>query len=135
MEVLTLREAQAAVMAILETAAKDGGKPVCAVVVDRTGEPLYLARMDGVPLRNLHFSMSKAYTSAYMEKDSGEVGELLRESRRTLDWYGNPRLTGIPGGVVIQKNKFTVGGIAISGRPSEKDLELARIGLAALLKG
>jgi uncharacterized protein GlcG (DUF336 family) len=90
--------------------------------------------MDGAPVRNLHFSISKAYTSSYMEKDSGEVGDSLREARRTLDWYGNPRLTGIAGGVVIRKNNYTVGAIGISGRPSDKDLELAKLGLAALLK-
>lgn len=134
METLTLKEAQAAIAAVLDAAARDGGKPVCAVVVDRTGELVCLGRMDGAPVRNLHFSISKAYTSAYMEKNSGEVGESLRESRRTLDWYGNSRLTGIAGGVVIQKNSYTVGGLGISGRPSDKDLELAKLGLAALLK-
>jgi uncharacterized protein GlcG (DUF336 family) len=134
METLTLKEAQAALGAVLETADRDGGKPVCAVVVDRSGELVCVGRMDGAPVRNLHLSISKAYTSAYMEKDSGEVGDSLRESRRTLDWYGNLRLTGIAGGVVIRKNNYTVGAIGISGRPSDKDLELARIGLAALLK-
>jgi glc operon protein GlcG len=134
METLTLKEAQAAVAAVLETAQRDGGKPVCAVVVDRAGELVCLGRMDGAPVRTLHFSMSKAYTSAYMEKDSGEVGDSLRESRRTLDWYGNPRLTGIAGGAVVRKNNYTVGGIGISGRPSDKDLELAKLGLSALLK-
>ena len=134
MEVLTLKEAHAAITAVLKAASEDGGSPVSVAVVDRNGELVCFARMDGVTVRSLRFSMNKAFTAAYMERDSGEVGESIVSSRRALDWYGNPRITGIPGGVTIRKKDFTLGGIGVSGRPSAKDLELARLGLSALLK-
>lgn len=134
MEVLTLKEAQAAVSAAIKTAAEDGGKPVSVAIVDRHGDLMCFARMEGATVRSLQFSMNKAFTAAYMERDSAEVGESLLNSRRTLDWYGNPRITGIPGGVTIRKNDLTVGGIGVSGRPSAQDLELAKLGLTALLR-
>lgn len=134
MEVLTLKEAQAAIATVLKAASEDGGGPVSVAVVDRNGELVCFARMDGATVRSLQFSMNKAFTAAYMERDSGELGDSIVNSRRALDWYGNPRITGIPGGVTIRKNDFTVGGIGVSGRPSAQDLELARLGLAALLR-
>lgn len=134
MEVLTLKEAQVGVTAILKAASEDGGRPVSVAVVDRNGDVACFARMDGATLRSVQFSMNKAFTAAYMERDSGDFGESLLNSKRTVDWYGNPRITGIPGGVMIRKNDFTVGGIGVSGRPSAQDLELARLGLAALLR-
>jgi glc operon protein GlcG len=134
MEALTLRQAQAAVSAVLHAAGGDGGRPVSIAVVDRNGELVCFARMDGAMVRSLQFSMNKAFTAAYMERDSGEFGDSLLNSRRTVEWYGNPRITGIPGGVTVRVNDFTVGGIGVSGRPSAEDLKLAKLGLAALLE-
>ncbi|MBI2358819.1 MAG: heme-binding protein [Deltaproteobacteria bacterium] len=132
MEVLTLKEAQAAVTSVLKAASDDGGKPVSVAVVDRSGDLVCFACMDGATVRSRQFSMNKAFTAAYMERDSGDFGESLLNSKRTADWYGNPRITGIPGGVTVRKSDFTVGGIGVSGRPSAEDLKLAKLGLAAL---
>ena len=134
MEVLTLKDAQAAVTSVLKAASDDGGKPVSVAVVDRNGDLVCFASMDGATVRSRQFSMNKAFTAAYMERDSGDFGQSLLDSRRTVGWYGNPRITGIPGGVTVRKNSFTVGGVGVSGRPSAQDVELAKAGLAALLK-
>lgn len=133
MEALTLRQSQAAVSAVLQAAGGDGGRPVSIAVVDRNGDLVCFARMDGATVRSLQFSLNKAFTAAYMERDSGEFGESLLQSRRSVGWYGDPRITGIPGGVTVRKNGFTVGGFGVSGRPSAEDLKLAKLGLAALL--
>lgn len=134
METLSLKQAEAAVAAVIEAAARDGGRPVAVAVADRSGDLVYFARMDGAPARTVTLAINKAYTAAFMERDSGDFGATLAAARRALDWYGNPRLTGIAGGVTVKKNGATVGAIGVSGRAADKNVELAKAGLAALLR-
>jgi glc operon protein GlcG len=132
METLSFKQAEAAAAAVLDAAARDGGRPISVAVVDCSGELIYFARIDGAPARTVRLAINKAYTAAYMERDSGEFGLSLAAARRTLDWYGDARLTGIAGGLPVRKESTTLGAIGVSGRAADKNVELAKAGLAAL---
>ena len=76
-EVLGLKEANAAVMAVLEEASKDPGQPVSVAVVDHQGEIVCVARMDGATPMFNYMALKKARSSATTGKNTRDWLEFL----------------------------------------------------------
>jgi glc operon protein GlcG len=145
-EVLGLREAQAAVEAILEEASKDPGQPVSVVVVDHQGEIVCAARMDGATPMFNYMALKKARSSAMTGKNTRTWFEFLGKRNYTAHDFV-PDATRIPGGVAIVKsvgesvgdarageNAAVFGAVGVSGRSGNEDEALSIIGLEALQK-
>jgi glc operon protein GlcG len=135
-EVLGLREAQAAVEAVLEEASKDPGQPVSVAVVDHQGEIVCAARMDGAPPMFNYMALKKAKSSATTGKNTRDWLEFLDKRNYTAHDFV-PDATRIPGGVAIIKpgqNGIIFGGIGVSGRTGNEDEALSMTGLKALQK-
>jgi glc operon protein GlcG len=134
-KVLGLAEAQVAIQAVLEDAAKDPSQPISVAIADDKGDLISLARMDGAPETTTEMAVKKAYSAAKVRGNTRDFGQHRRKSE-----YGDlepipPDKTIIPGGVAIIKpgeQRVVYGGIGTSGTPAERDEELAFIGLKAL---
>ena len=113
--------------------------PMALVVVDTSGAPVYLVRMNGASTLNARVAMNKAYTCIDTRRDTIDSENMLKKTGRDIANFsgGEPRLSYIPGGVLIRsKDGSIVGAIGTSGRQAMApmgDEELARIGAKAYL--
>ena len=111
---------------LLEEMAKETGRPVSFSVVDTHADQVHFTRMDGAPERSIVLASNKAYTAARVGRDSGDFGKMMMQEHRDLSWFGDPRLTGIGGGVLIRdKQNAIIGAVGVSGRTMEDDMLLA----------
>ncbi|MFF3573958.1 GlcG/HbpS family heme-binding protein [Nocardia jiangxiensis] len=110
---------------------------IAVVVVDKEGELVAAARMDGMAARFVRAAHRKAYTAAVMERDTAGVMEFWNRQqaaghRGPHDW-NDPMLTTLPGGYVVKCDCRIVGGIGISGGSGDFDDDyFAEIAIAAL---
>lgn len=111
---------------VLGEVASQTGRPVSLCVVDGHADQVHFSRMDGAPARSIVLASNKAYTAARVGRDSLDFGKMVTEEHRELSWFGDPRLTGIGGGVLIRdKQNAIIGAVGVSGRTMEEDMELA----------
>jgi glc operon protein GlcG len=112
------------------------GFAAVVTVADDHGELIALMRMDGAPLSSIVIAANKAWTAARERKPSFEVGRAVRnpESGFDIAYYGDRRYVGWGGGVPVVIEGAVVGAVAVSGAPEAVDVELAALGVAAILK-
>ena len=129
MPAMTYQDCVECIDIIFARAAEDGGLPVCAAIVDSHGDMVAFGRMDGAPERSVVLSRDKAHTCIYMDRDTHVFRDMMTENGFQLDWFNNPQLTGLPGGLRIVPNSGCVGAIGLSGRSAEDDQVLAQLGV------
>ena len=65
--------------------------------------------------------------------DTAVFAEQLRSQGRTLDYFNDPQLIALGGGLVVMKDGAVVGAIAVGGLPTgQEDEDIAKVGLSAL---
>jgi uncharacterized protein GlcG (DUF336 family) len=119
---LGLEEALRIVGAVVEAARAADGRTwpgVAVAVVDKQGELIAAARMDGMAPRFGRAAHRKAYTAAVMERDTAGVMDFWNRQedaghRGAHDW-NDSMLTTLPGGYVVKYRTQVVGGIGVSG--------------------
>ncbi|HMK87530.1 MAG TPA: heme-binding protein [Steroidobacteraceae bacterium] len=111
--------------------------PAVITVADDHGELIALMRMDGAPLSALAIATNKAWTAARERRPSFEVGRAARhpETGFEIAYYGDRRMTGWGGGVPVVIAGAVAGAVAVSGAPEAVDMEMAALGVAAILQG
>lgn len=107
-------------------AQKEKGRPVSIAIVDAHGDLIAFGRMDGAPIRTCTNSMSKAFTAVYMGRDTHEFNKMLSETGMQAAWYGDERVTGLLGGLLIKDGDTTVGAVGVSGLLPQEDVEVAQ---------
>jgi glc operon protein GlcG len=135
--VLSLEEARRAMDRMLEEANKEANRPVAIAIVDDLGELICYARMNQTPPQPQIIARKKAYTAARTRSDTVAYAERLKNQGRSVTEFGDPNLLALQGGVVITNpaDGSALGGIGVSGRLSEEDEALGRIGLKAMFGG
>ena len=132
---LGLDEARKIVDAIIEASAKSEGRPMAAAVVDRHGDLVCFARMDGASPLTVRMSINKASTVMDTKRDTIVQRKFLKELDLAFYEFCSPTYTTIPGGVLIKtKDGNIVGAVGTSGRAPlvpMGDEEVARIGAKA----
>jgi uncharacterized protein GlcG (DUF336 family) len=137
---LGLKEARKIVDAIIEAAEKDitdtvEGRPMGTAVVDRHGDLVCFARMDGASPLTVHMSIYKAQTAMLIKRDTITQRSLNEKVHLMPYEFCWPTYTTIPGGVLIRtKDDAIVGAVGTSGRhpwAPMGDEELARVGAKA----
>lgn len=114
---------------IVNQALRDGGKPVAVAICDYTGTLVSLVKMDGVPLRSVHFARHKAYTAARMQTRTADFLARLEQESLDIRFFCDQDLTPLPGGAPIMDAAGSViGSVGVSGRASEEDQLLADAG-------
>ncbi len=127
-------EAQKAIAAMQAEIARRG-KAAVIVVADPHGELIALLRMDGAPLPSINIAMNKAYTAARKGEPTRNVGQKVRDPERGFDiaYYGDARFVGWGGGLPVRVNGQVVGAVAVSGLPETEDMDVAEIGVKAIV--
>ena len=127
-------EAHKAIEAI-QTELKQRGKAAVIVVADAHGELIELLRVDGAPLPSIVIATNKAWTAARERKPTREIGQSARDKETGFDlaYYGDPRYIGWGGGLPVVIEGSVVGSVAVSGLPEMEDIDLAQIGVAAIV--
>ena len=130
---LTMKQVQAAMNAMMETAMQTPDEPVAAAIVDAAGNLEAYAKMDNLRIFSRRHALRKAYTAAVLGTDTGANAQRLHGQGRSISEMGDPQLTHGQGGLVIMKDGVILGGIGVGGYPSgQSDEDLSRVGLEAL---
>jgi uncharacterized protein GlcG (DUF336 family) len=132
MDRLTLNVAEKIMATILARAKSDGKRPISVAVVDDRGDLILFARMDGTPVRSIRIAVNKAYTAARVGRDTVLFRKKVEKDGNQISWFGDPKLTGLSGGVALEVGGKVAGGIGVSGRAAEEDHELGEIGRSAI---
>lgn len=134
---LDLAQAQNVIDNVLNHAKRKNHRGVAVVVVDKGGEVIAAARMDGMHPRFGKAAHRKSYTAATFERDTAGVIKFWNQQERQghrgpHDW-NDPMLTTLPGGYVAIRGGDVVGGIGVAGGDAQvSDDEFAEVAIKAL---
>jgi glc operon protein GlcG len=121
-----------ALVAAAEAEAKKLNVEVTICIMDDTGNLLFLEKADGASLNTIQFAQKKARHSALYRKPSKDGEDALKAGNLAVlafpDFFPNQ------GGLPIQVDGQTIGGIAASGAKSEIDEAIAQAALDAVFK-
>jgi glc operon protein GlcG len=127
-----MEEAQRAAQAVLAALTPDDN-PAALAIARADGSPILCLRQDGAPSRMLRRARAKAYTAARVGMNTVDFRDgVVKASSRTLDDWGDEGLTTLQGGMTVRSSGKVVGAIAMSGNTTQRDEQLAGIGLAAM---
>ncbi|NKB19439.1 MAG: heme-binding protein [Alphaproteobacteria bacterium] len=128
----TLKLTSDGAMKVLRAAigkATDMGVPQCISVVDTGGHLVAFCRMDGAFVMSNTSSRRKAETAAIYVAPTGDIPEgvdiklaLVTEGQRV----------NLPGGLPLIVDGQVVGAIGVGSGTGAQDLEVAKVGVAAL---
>ena len=128
---LSHSDAMQIITAIQQELDKDH-KGAAIAVADEHGELIAFLRTDACPLQSGTIAMNKAFTAARERKESIEIGIASRKDGFPITNYGDPRIIGWGGGVPIIYEGKVIGAVGVSGLPEAEDIQLAKMGVAAL---
>lgn len=140
---LGLADARRVIDTVIADAEKKNWR-IAVVVVDRTGELIACARMDGRAPRFVKAAHRKAYTAAIFEMDTNGLikfwNRQAKEGHRGPSDWNDPMLTTLPGGICVVHEGKVVGAVAVSGGGGKEgegttDWEFAEIAFQALGPG
>ena len=133
-ETIGLEDAQRAVDAAM-AAASASERPFAVAVVDENGELVYLERKDGASATAVRNAERKAYTSAYIGRDTLIYRQQIMHDGRTVADWSNAGITTLHGGLTLHRASQVIGGIGVSGTGDEdRDERLALAGAEAMVK-
>jgi glc operon protein GlcG len=125
----------AAIKTLVSTAEAEAQKrnvQVTICIVDESGNLLFLQKGDGAGLNTIQFAQKKARHSAFYKKPSKAAADQLKSG--DLSVLAFPDAFPNQGGLPIQVDGQTIGGIGVSGAPSEVDEAIGQAALDALFK-
>jgi glc operon protein GlcG len=105
---------------------------VTLVIVDESGNLLFLEKADSAPLNTLQWAQKKARHAAFYKSPSKDAADTVKNGNVAALAY--PNFFPGQGGLPIIVDGQILGGIAASGAKSEVDEMIAQAGLDALLK-
>jgi len=128
-------DADIAIRVIIAELTKRNALGVVAVA-DQHGELIALMRMTGAQLQSGTIATNKAYTAARACKPTRDIGRKIRSADQGFDiaYYGDPRFIGWGGGMPVIVGGQCVGAVAVSGLSEDEDIELANMGITAILQ-
>ena len=114
--------------------ASDNGLVITAAVVDGSGSPVAVARMDGAQPTTAELALNKAYTAANFQVPTHELGpDAQRLAFRSLVISSRGRVMNAGGGIPIVDGAAIIGAIGVAGSPQPgQDVLCCRAGLAVL---
>ena len=119
-------------VAAAEAEARKRNVDVTICIVDESGNLLFLQKADTAPLNTIDFAQKKARHAALYKSPSKDGAEALKKGN--MDVLAFPDFFPNQGGLPIQVDGQTIGGIAASGAKSEIDEAIAQAALDALFK-
>ncbi|HEY3062652.1 MAG TPA: heme-binding protein [Chloroflexota bacterium] len=128
---VSLSDARLAVDAVL--AAARASETLAVSVVDGSSNMVYQVRQDGASAVDVRNAERKAYTAAFIGRDTALWRlQILHDGRTVADW-ANAQLTTIHGGWTLRRASQVIGGLGVSGSGNEdRDEVLALRGAETL---
>jgi glc operon protein GlcG len=105
---------------------------VTIVIVDESGNLLFLEKADGAPLNTIQWAQKKARHAAFYKSPSKDAAETVKKGN--VEALAFPDFFPNQGGLPVLIDGQILGGIAASGAKSEIDEAIAQAGLDALKK-
>ncbi|EGF91628.1 hypothetical protein ABI_30450 [Asticcacaulis biprosthecium C19] len=112
---------------------KRRGKAGVVAVGDSHGELLVLWRTDGCSLPPIVIAQNKVYTAARVRGNSGDLGRDAQKDGSDVHYHGDARYVGWDGGLPVIHDGECLGAVAVSGLTGVEDVEIAQLGVAAIL--
>jgi len=119
-------------VAAAEAEAQKRNVQVTICIVDESGNLLFLQKADGAALNTIQFAQKKARHSAFYKSPSKSGADELKKGN--MEVLAFPDFFPNQGGLPIQVDGQTVGGIGVSGAPSEVDEAIGQVALDVLQK-
>jgi glc operon protein GlcG len=119
-------------VAAAEAEAQKRDVQVTICIVDESGNLLFLQKADGASLNTVQFAQKKARHSAFYHSPSKAAADQLKSG--DLQVLAFPDAFPNQGGLPIQVDGQTIGGIGVSGARSEIDEAIGQAAIDALLK-
>jgi glc operon protein GlcG len=128
--VLTLAIAQKMAAACVKHQRDNNGPPVDIAIYDDGAALVYFLRMDGTSTGTGPTAMGKAESSARFRYPSAEIAKWVQGNPGVGHVHG---LLGVRGGLpIVTASGKPLGGIGVSGAPSEVDEKCAQAGIDAV---
>lgn len=127
---LSLEAAKKIAVAAEAEAARNKWNVVIAIV-DDSGHPLLLQRMDGAQFGSIEVALGKARTSSAFKRPTKVFEDAIAGGRNAL--LSLDQAVALEGGLPITFNGQVVGAIGVSGVTSQQDGQIAKAGLDAFL--
>lgn len=105
------------------------GVPQCISIVDSGGHLLAFLRMDGAFALSIDTSLRKAMTAASYGDPTGGIADGV-DVKLAIATEG--KRINLPGGLPIIVEGHVIGGIGVGSGTGAQDLEVAKVGIAAL---
>jgi glc operon protein GlcG len=126
-----LADARIAVEAVLN-AGRSSEARLAVAVVDANGNLVYQVRQNGAGPLDVRDAERKAYTAAYIGRDTSMWRLQIRHDGRTVADWANPMLTTLHGGWTLRRASAAIGGLGVAGSGDEdRDEQLALKGAEA----
>jgi glc operon protein GlcG len=119
-------------VAAAEAEAKKLNVEVTICIVDESGNLLFLQKADAASLNTIVWAQKKARHAAFYRSPSKDGADAVKKGN--LEVLAFPDYFPNQGGLPIQVDGQTIGGIAASGAKSEIDEAIAQAALDALFK-
>ena len=103
---------------------------ITVCVVDKGGNVVLKASMDGAGYIPGQFAEDKAWTAAGIGFATSDIAPLVQPGAMAYG-IGHPRVVPFGGGIPIREGDEIVGGIGVSGGTVDDDIAVAEAGLAA----
>ena len=122
-------EGAAAILSAAVGKASDMQVPQCITVVDSGGQLITMARMDGAFALSIDTALRKAQTAACYGAPTGHIAEGV-DIKLAIATEG--KRINLPGGLPIIVDGHLIGAIGVGSGSGAQDLEVAKVGIAAL---
>lgn len=119
-------------VAAAEAEARKRNVQVTICIVDDSGNLLYLQKADGAGLNTVQFAQKKARHSAFFKQPSRNAADRLKAGDQQFLVF--PEAFPNQGGLPILVEGQHLGGIGVSGAPSEVDEAIGQMAIDALKK-
>ena len=128
---VSLADARLVADAVLSSA-RSNERPLAVCIVDPSGNVVYGLRQDGAAAVDVRNAERKAYTAAYIGRDTSMWRLQIQHDGRTVADWANPALTTLHGGWTLRRASQVIGGLGVSGSGDEdRDEQLALKGAEA----
>ncbi|MGI9658623.1 MAG: GlcG/HbpS family heme-binding protein, partial [Gaiellaceae bacterium] len=102
---------------------------IAVCVVDKGGNPVLKARMDGASYLPAQFAEDKAWTAAGLGFATSDLAPLVQPGEMVFG-ISHPRVVTFGGGVPLREGDAVVGGVGVSGGSVDDDIAVAEAALA-----
>lgn len=132
---LDYKDAKLAI-SVIEKALLEKELAAVIAVADSSGELIGLLKVGNAPLPSIVIAKNKAWTAARERKKTKLIGDAVKDPNDGFDisYFGDNRYLGWGGGLPVLYNELVIGSVAVSRSPESVDIELAELGVDAILE-